>query len=281
MNITTRHDSFFSYLRPHVMFANLWSRRQLIQRFTRREITQRYRGLHLGIIWSFISPLFLLIIYTVVFGLILKVRWAQSRSDNIVEFALTLFCGLLVFNIFSECVNKSSSLILNNRNYVKKVVFPLEILSVSTTITAFFHGLISLVVLIVAQAVVGGGLHSSALLTPIILMPLIFFVLGVSWLLSGFGVYFRDIEQIAAVGTTALFFLTPIIYGIDAVPPRMHLFLRMNPLCSIVVNLRRVLIFGGEPDWTQWGVWMIVNAMFMLFCYAVFMRVKVGFADVV
>lgn len=281
MEIRTEEDSFISHLRPFSMVANLWAKRSLTYQLIRREINQRYKGLYLGVFWSFVNPLFMLAIYTVVFGLILKVRWAQSQSDSLAEFALTLFCGLLVFNIFSECMNRSAFLILQNRNYVQKIVFPLEILPVSTTITALFHGLISLSVLIVAHAIVGKGLHASILLAPIILLPLFFFVLGVSWVLAGLGVYFRDLQQIVAVASTAVFFLTPIIYSIEVVPVRLQHILMLNPLCSIVTNLRRVVLCGDPINWFGWGAWLAVTVFFMLFCYAVFMRLKKGFADVV
>lgn len=263
------------------MLSNLWARRDLLLRFTRRGIGQRYKGLQLGALWSLITPILMLSIYTLVFGVILKVRWAEKQTGDLGEFALTLFCGLLVFNIFSECMNRSPTLILQNRNYVKKVVFPLEILPVSIALTAFFHGILNLMVLVIAHALLSGGGHPTLIYALPILLPLFFFVLGVGWLLAGLGVYLRDLQQLVGVATTALFFLTPIIYSIETVPFELRPWLKLNPLCSIVSNLRDAVLWGEALNWIMWSAWVLTTSVFMILCYAIFMRLKKGFADVV
>lgn len=281
MYIQTESESLLHYLSPLRMLSSLWSQRSLLYRLTRREIGQRYKGLQLGALWTLITPILMLSIYTLVFGVILKVRWAQNQSGGLGQYALTLFCGLLVFNIFSECMNRAPVLILQNRNYVKKVVFPLEILPCSVALTAFFHGLLSLMVLVIANAVLTGGVHATLAYALPVLLPLFFFVLGVGWLLAGLGVYLRDLQQVVRLASTALFFLTPIIYSIDVVPEKLRPWLKMNPLCSIVSNLRSAVLWGKPFNWGIWAVWSLATALFMLVCYAVFMRLKKGFADVV
>ena len=164
---------------PVEMFASLWRNRELIKASAKREVLGRYRGSFLGLLWSFFNPLFMLAVYTFVFSVVFKARW-NVESDSKTEFALVLFAGLIVFNLFGETINRAASLVINNPNYVKKVVFPLEILPVITLLSALFHGMISLGVWLLAHLIFFGLPHATVLYLPLIILPFLLFVLGLS-----------------------------------------------------------------------------------------------------
>lgn len=205
------------------MVASLWRNRNLIAALTRREVIGRYRGSVLGMLWSFFNPVFMLIVYTFVFSVVFKARW-NARSDLKTEFALVLFAGLIVFNLFAECINRAPSLILSNVNYVKKVVFPLEVLPWVAMGSILFHTLVSLAVWLVSYFILFGVPHATVLLLPLVLLPLIFFVMGLSWFLASLGVYLRDVGQFIGIVTTVLMFLSPIFYPITALPEKYRVF---------------------------------------------------------
>lgn len=190
------------------MFASLWRNRELIKASAKREVLGRYRGSVMGILWSFFNPLFLLAVYTFVFSVVFKVRWGAG-SDSKTEFTLILFAGLMMFNLFAECINRAPSLILSNVNYVKKVIFPLEILPCVALVSATFHVLISLGVWLVAYTLFFGVPHATALYLPLIILPFLF-IMGLSWALASLGVYLRDVSQFIGVITTVLMFLSPV-----------------------------------------------------------------------
>jgi lipopolysaccharide transport system permease protein len=279
--ITAQSASPWQYTNPMHLARNLWRHRNLIRQFTRREIEGRYKGSFLGLFWSFVNPLVLLLIYTFVFGIVFKTRWPQSRSGSLGEFALVLFCGLTAFNIFSECVNRAPALIIAVPNYVKKVVFPLEILPVSVLGSALFHALVSLGILLVANLLVRGVLQWTVVLLPLVMLPLVFLGLGLTWFLASLGVFIRDIGYAVALIVQMLFFVTPILYPLEAIPQPMQTIIRLNPLTSIVENFRRVILWGMLPAWTGLGLWLVATGIVMLLGYAWFMKTKKAFADVI
>lgn len=259
----------------------LWKQRELILQFARREVEGRYRGSFLGLLWSFANPLFMLAIYTFVFGVVLQSRWPQARTSSLSEFALIVFAGLTAFNLFSECVNRAPHLVVGVPNYVKKVVFPLEILPISTLIAALFHTGISLIVLLCVEILLLGGFPWTVILLPIILIPLIFLNLGCMWFLASIGVFIRDIGQAIGILTQALFFFTPIFYSIEAIPEPFHTLILYNPVAPVVENFRRILIWEQMPSWRGVILWTLATALFMLTGYVWFMKTKKAFADVI
>ncbi|MDF0678376.1 MAG: ABC transporter permease [Nitrosomonas sp.] len=202
---------------PVEMFTSLWRNRELILASAKREILGRYRGSVLGLLWSFFNPIFMLAVYTFVFSVVFKARWSVG-SESKTEFALVLFAGLIVFNLFAECINRAPALILANPNYVKKVVFPLETLTFVSLLSALYHALISLGVWLAAYVILFGVPHASALYLPFVVMPFALFILGLSWILASLGVYLRDVSQFIGVITSVLMFLSPIFYPISALP---------------------------------------------------------------
>lgn len=282
--ITTQPERTSYYLNPISLVRHLWSNRNLIAQFTRREVEGRYRGSFLGLFWSFVNPLVMLMIYTFVFGIIFKARWPQSRTNSLGEFATVLFCGLIAFNTFSECLNRCTGLIITVPNYVKKVVFPLEILPVSVLGSALFHMLISLSILMVANILISHTVQWTLILLPLVMLPLIFLSLGLSWFLCSLGVFVRDISYTVTLIVQMMFFLTPIVYSIDTlkgVPSNLQRLMRLNPLGSIVENFRRVVLWGMMPSWEGLALWLLFTVAVMMLGYAWFMRTKKGFADVI
>jgi lipopolysaccharide transport system permease protein len=278
--ITARSERVLGYLNPIAMTRNLWRHRDLIRQFTRREIEGRYRGSFLGLFWSFINPLVMLLIYTFIFGVIFKARWPNAKTDSLSEFAMTLFCGLTAFNVFGECLGRASTLVLGVPNYVKKVVFPLEILPISALGAALFHACVSLVILLATNVLVLGTLHWTTLLVPLLMLPLVFLSLALTWWLASLGVFIRDIGYTVVLIVQVLFFLTPIFYAIENIPEPYRSLISLNPLTPIVENVRRAILWGLLPNWIELAIWIAATGFLMVIGYAWFMKTKKAFADV-
>jgi lipopolysaccharide transport system permease protein len=247
---------------------------------TKREVIGRYRGSVMGLAWSFFNPILMLAVYTFVFSEVFQSRWVGQDAGK-GSFAILLFVGMIVHGLFAECANRSPSLIATHGNYVKKVVFPLEILPVVTLGSAIFHTAISLIVLLLAQFVLTHTLYWSALLFPLILLPLLIATLGFSWLLAALGVYLRDVGQVIVVLTTVLLFLSPVLYPVAALPEAYQPWLKLNPLTYIIEESRNVLLFGQLPNWSSLGVAMLVGMALAAIGFWFFQKMRKGFADVI
>jgi lipopolysaccharide transport system permease protein len=261
------------------LLETLWRHRNLIIELTRREFFGRYRGSFGGAMWSFVQPLFLLGIYTVAFGVILKAKWGFSGNTS--DYALMLFAGLIIFNIFSECLIKSTVLITENPNFVKKVVFPLELLAVVVVATAFVHALIGLATWFLGYAIVFGIPSINAVYAPIVLICFLPVLLGLVWLFSALGVVVRDLGQVTNMLNHTLMFLTPIFYSVEAAPPLLQNLLMMNPLTFIVEQFRIVLFIGHAPSFTGLAVYFLLAVSFAWLSLGVFRRLRHTFADMV
>ena len=264
---------------PREMVASLWNNRNLIKTLVKREVIGRYRGSVFGILWSFFNPVFMLVIYTFVFSIVFKSRWTGG-SDSRTEFALVLFAGLIVFNLFAECFNRASGLILANVNYVKKVVFPLEILPWVSLGSALFHSLVSIGVWLIAYIVFFGVPHATVLLIPLVLLPLLLFIMGVSWGLAALGVYLRDVSQLTGMATTVLMFLSPIFYPVTALPEKYQHLLLLNPLAPTIGQMRDVLYWAKVPNVTIWSIFLFGSTLIAWLGFAWFQKTRPGFADV-
>lgn len=264
---------------PREMLASAWRHRSLIATMIRREVAGRYRGSFLGLFWSLFNPIFMLAIYTFVFSVVFKARW-NAGSDSKTEFALMLFAGLMVFNLFAECINRAPNLIVFNVNYVKKVVFPLEILPWVSLGAALFHFLVSLGVWLAACLLLFGGLQGTVLLLPLILLPLLLFVQGIAWMLASLGVYLRDVGQVVGVITSVLMFLSPIFYPLSALPEEYRGLLDANPLTPAVEGARAVLFLGELPDVAQLALYYLCAMLICWLGFAWFQKTRKGFSDV-
>jgi homopolymeric O-antigen transport system permease protein len=264
-------------LRPLLL---VWRRRALLRRMTWREISSRYRESVLGTVWAVINPLLMLSIYTFVFGFMMKSRW-PGQGDNKLLFAVTLFAGLIVNSLFSETVNRCTTVISENANYVKKVVFPLEMLPLVVLGSALFHATVSLGILIVANVIVGNGLHATALLLPLVIGPVLLASAGIGWALAAFGVYLRDASQVVGFLTALLMFLSPIFYPMTSFPARMRDWLFLNPLTLPVVQVRQIVIEAVLPSWRELAISYAVGLVVAACGLWLFERARTGFADVV
>ena len=264
---------------PWAMLSSLWAYRSLTYASAKREVLGRYKGSTLGLVWSFFNPLFMLAVYTIVFSEILKPRW-NAGNDSKTEFALVLFAGLLMFNLFAECINRAPNLIVSNANYVKKVVFPLEILPVVNLISALFHAAISLLVWLLAYLVFFGMPHTTALYLPLVILPFAFFILGMSWALASLGVYLRDVSQVIGIITTVLMFMSPVFYPASSLPENYRGLLFMNPLTPVIEQSRDVLYWGIQPDFVLLAMYWFASVCIACLGFAWFQKTRLGFADV-
>jgi lipopolysaccharide transport system permease protein len=264
---------------PVEMVMSSWRNRALIVALARRDVVGRYRGSMLGLFWSLIHPVFMLGIYTFVFSVVFKARWGGGEESR-GEFALVLFTGLLVFNVFAECISQAPDVIVSNANYVKKVVFPLEILPVVSLMAALFHCGVSFGVWLLARWLLVGIPPVTALLFPVTLLPLILIVMGLSWILASLGVYLRDLAQFIRLLTSVLLFLSPIFYPATALPEEYRPILFLNPLTITIEHVRAVLYWGKGFD--PFGYFALLAAGFVvaMLGFAWFQKTRKGFADV-
>ena len=260
---------------------SLWHNRGLIAQMAKRDVVGRYKGSVMGLAWSFFNPIFMLTVYTVVFGGVFKSHWGGAGVDESKrQFAVVLFAGLIVQGLFAEVLNRAPGLILSNVNYVKKVVFPLEILPVISMVAALFHSLISIAVLLIAFALFNGYVHWTALLVPLVLIPLVIATLGFAWMLASLGVFIRDVGQSIGLLMTVVMFLSPVFYPITALPEQYRPLLMLNPITFIIEQARAVLIWGRLPDWGGLALYQLIALAMAWMGFAWFQKTRKGFADV-
>lgn len=259
----------------------LWKHRELWWRLTEREVLGRYRGSALGIAWSFINPLAMLAVYTFVFSQVFKARWGGLEQAGPLGFAINLFAGLIVFNIFSECVSRAPGLVVANPNYVKKVVFPLEVLGSVTVGSAVFHALTSLLTLVVFEMIAFRTLPLTLLWLPAIWLPLILGSLACTWFLSSAGVFLRDISQLIGVGLNMLMFLSPIFFPTTSLPSKWQALLQLNPLAQAIEQTRRCTVQGLHPSYGYLIVGTLLTFMACELSFRGFQKSKKAFADVI
>ncbi|WP_295954063.1 ABC transporter permease [Rhodoferax sp.] len=264
---------------PIWLFKSLMANRSLIYSLAKRDVVGRYRGSAMGLLWSFFNPVLMLAVYTFVFSLIFKARWAGGSGSK-TEFALVLFAGLLAFSLFSECLNRAPSLIVSNVNYVKKVIFPLEILPVVALGSAAFHFLIGLVVWLIFYLTFFGIPDATILQLPLVILPLILMTLGLSWFLASLGVYLRDMAQIIGVITTVLMYLSPIFYPIAALPEKYRPLMQISPLTFVIEQTRDTMVWGKSIQWEMWWTHIAIATLVAWMGFAWFQKTRKGFADV-
>lgn len=261
--------------------AAIWKQRELIWRLSQREILGRYRGSILGMGWSFLQPLAMLAVYTFVFSQVFKARWGGLEQAGPLAFAVNLFAGLIVFNLFAECANRAPGLIVVNPNYVKKVVFPLEILAPVCLGTATFHAISSLLVLLIFEVASMGRIPITLLWLPLIWAPLLLFSLAIIWVLSALGVFLRDIDQLIGAVVSMLMFLSPIFFPLSALPQRWLPLLQLNPLAQAIEQSRAALVLGHQPNLIYIVAGFILGILGCEIAYRGFRRAKPAFADVI
>lgn len=273
-------DRFWERVPLLAPLTNTWKHHQLIRKFVLREIAGRYRGSVGGVSWSLVQPMAMLFVYTFVFSVVFKARWTAQNEVTGVSFAVVLFVGLIVQGLFAECVGRAPGLIVSHATFVKKVVFPIEILPIVAMGSALFHSVVSFVVLFAAMLIAGNPFHWTILLTPLVLAPFVLLTLGLSWFLAGLGVFLRDIGQMIGLVVIALLFLSPVFYPLSAIPEGYRILIQLNPLTFPVEQARDVLIWGKPPSWSGLALYFAVSWAFALLGFAWFQKVRKGFADV-
>ena len=281
VTLTAAGPPWRQVLTPWGQWIYLARRWDLLKQFALRDVALRYRGSYLGAQWAFLNPLLLLAVYTFVFGVIFKLRWTGEQTTSRLEFATTVFAGLVSFSIFADSINRASAVIVGLPNYVKKVVFPLEVLPLSLVMSALVQAGLSTLVLLVAVGVQRHGLPWTVLLAPVALAPIVLIASGFSLLVSSLGVFVRDVSNTVSLVTSILFFMTPIFYPSTAIPEKFRWALYFNPLAPGVEAFRAVIVKGElaltMPFWISFGFGLAV-------CYVGFLwffRIKKAFADVI
>ena len=253
--------------------------RSLIWQFARRDVLARYRGSLLGLGWSLLNPLLMLAVYTFVFREVFKARWGSGDGGGI-EFALQVYAGLIVFNFFSECLSRAPRLVLDQPQLVKKVVFPLEILPWTALLSSLFHTAVNLAVLLAAAAALHGQLSWSVLSLPLVFLPLLPLLIGLSWFLAALGVFVRDVGQVIGMVLNLLMFLSPVFYPMSSLPESWQPWLALNPLTPVIEQTRRVVMEGQWPDLSLLAIFAAFSLLVAWLGGLWFAATRKGFADV-
>ena len=277
--------SIWHYLDPVAMVRSLWSHRHLTLQFASRNIQTIYKGQALGLVWALLDPLVTLAIYTFVFGVIFHRGQATDPAavGGLAGYALSVYAGILVFGIFQQTVGASPTLIVNQPNFVKKVVCPLETFPVTQLLVALWNFTVGLIVWLVGYAIFDPSHlpNLRMLMLPIVILPVALLGLGLSWFLSSLGVFIRDLRNPVANILHMMFFLTPIFYTLDSIPKKFRGVIALNPLASLLESSRAVMFATGWPDWKLWGITLIASIVLCVFGYAFFMKSRRAFADVI
>lgn len=258
--------------------SSFWKHRELIRQLVRREIDLRYSGSVLGVVWSFINPLAMLLVYSFVFGSVFGARWGGATESE--DYTVLLFAGMLIHGLFAECLGKASTLIVSNSNYVKKVIFPLEVLVWTTVGAALFHFFTGLIVLLVMQLFLVGALDWTIFFLPMIVLPFVLFLSGLSWAVAALGVFFRDVSQMINMVISIMMFLSPVFYSVESVPERYRQYMLVNPLTLVIEQARAVLVRGELPDWTSVLAIFCTGSVTCVCGLWFFNKTRKGFGDV-
>ncbi len=260
---------------------SLAANRGLLWQFARRIVESRYRGSVLGLVWTFVQPLMMLVVYTFVFSVVFKARWgAGIGGESKGAFAVVMFCGMTLYNLFAESATASCVCVASNANLVKKVIFPIEILPAAQVLASFLLGMVWFLLLFFGSWFVLGFVGWTMLLFPVVLFPLMIFSLGISYFVAALGVFVKDTFYAVGVVLQILFFATPIFYPIAAVPEKFRWILEWNPLTVYIEQMRNVFLYGKMPDWQFLGIAVLLSLMVMQLGFFFFMRTKRGFSDV-
>lgn len=277
--ITGTPPSLWEFVNPVKMIRDMHQHRNLIRQFLWKEVIGRYKGTHLGLLWSFLNPLLSLAVYTLVFGVILKAKFDPASNVGTGEYALHLFCGIILFNCFSVVASRAPLSIVDQPNLVKKVLFPLQILPVAILGGSLANAGFGLLILLGGLLLFSGFMPLTALFFPFTLIPLCALSLGVGWVLASLGVFIRDVGQAMGLLLQLLFFASPVIYPLSAAPEAFQWVLRLNPLTTILEEARHTLLMGQPLNWGWWFAVTAVSLLIMQFGYVWFMKSKRVFAD--
>jgi len=259
--------------------GGLWERRDLIGLMVHRDFIGRYKGSLLGAFWPVINPVGHLILYTFLFSVVLKVKFGTDPGQS--NFALYLMSGLLPWSCLSESLSRSTTVILESPNLVKRVVFPVQILPLVLVISSVLSEMVALGILVVATVICLHTINLTIAFLPLILAAQVMFTVGISWMLASIGVFIRDFRHIMSLALSAWMYATPIVYPASALPANLKFLLWLNPMAGIVTDYRRVILEGKQPDWANFAAYMTVAIIAYVVGLTFFQRTKKTFADVI
>jgi lipopolysaccharide transport system permease protein len=259
-------------------WGRVWARRDVFWELTKRDIAGRYSGSFLGLLWSFLNPLLMLAVYTLAFRQFLGMRWPNMETGA--DFSLMIFTGMIVHTLMAECVARAPTSIVANVNLVKRVVFPVALLPCVTVVSSLFNAMLSMVVLLLFVLMSRHSLPLSLLYLPCLFAPYALLLCGVSWFMASLGVFVRDIAQLAGIITTMMMFLSPVFYPATSLHEPYRTWLLYNPLTLVIEQTRKVVLFGGAPNWHALGLYALAAVAVLLVGYGWFRRTQDGFADV-
>lgn len=268
----TRHPASFA--------VELWQHRALLWQFTLRNVELRHKGSHLGLVWSFLNPLLMLGLYVLVFGYVFRGGFHETAGETRLDYGLGIFVGLSLYHFFAEVLGLAPTTIVGNPNFVKKVVFPLEILPAANVGGALVHLVISLGLALLGVVTVGRGLQAGVLWLPLILLPLVLLCLGTAWLVSALGVFFRDIGQLTQFATMVLLWASAVFFSAQQYPEAWP-WLRFNPLLLAISLARDAVLWGRPLNLHHLGYVYACGLLACIAGHALFRRMKPAFADVI
>lgn len=219
-------------------------------------------------------------VYSFVFIGVFKARWPGMEKGGGVEFALQVFAGLVVFNLFAEVASRAPNLVVDQPNLVKKVIFPVELLTWITVLSGLFHLLISVASLLIVLLIARGSLPVTTLTLPLVLLPFLPFLLGLGWFLSALGVFVRDVGQMMSMVVSLTMFMSPVFYSVTTLDARWQFWMYLNPLTLIIEQVRAVVLLGQWPAWGALGLYALLACLFAMAGAIFFQLTRKGFADV-
>jgi len=261
------------------VLTKMRANRHLLIELTKRDLLSRYKGSYLGLLWSIITPLLMLGVYTFVFSVVFNAKWNTTDTSHI-SFGITMFAGMIIFNLFSEVLIKSTTIVVTNPNYVKKVVFPTEVFPIVLFLSALVHAGISLIVLIAFQFLYTLSISWTIILFPLVLIPTSLLAVGMGWIFAAFGVFIRDLSYMINIIVQVLMFMSPIFYPVDIVPESFRSWLLLNPLTLLITITRQVLLWGQIPNWADFILITGISFVIFIVGYLIFRKCKGAFADV-
>jgi len=263
-------------------FSTLYRHRDLVVQFTQRELEMRHRGSRLGHLWAILKPLSMLALYVFIFGEIFKGKFGVIPNESTFDFALGIFMGLSLFNVIGEAIGAAPLLIVNQPNFVKKVVFPLEVIPLSNVVTSVYHSLLSLVLLLAIAPFSHSGVSwQGALALPLLVLPLAFMALGLAWGLAAVGVFVRDVSQLVPFVSTAIMYGSAVVYSPDKVDRSIYAVLRFNPLLQVINEARCIVLWHMAPHYAAIAYSYAAAAVMLAAGYALFSILRPYFAEVI
>jgi lipopolysaccharide transport system permease protein len=263
-------------------FSKLYRHRDLVVQFTRRELELRHKGSRLGHVWAILKPMSMLALYVFIFGEIFNGKFGVIANETTFDFALGIFMGLSLFNVVGEAIGTAPFLIVNQPNFVKKVVFPLEVIPLSNVVTSVYHGLLSLVLLLAIAPFSHSGVSwQGALALPLLVLPIALMALGLAWGLAAIGVFVRDVSQLVPFISTAIMYGSAVVYSPVKVTHPIYAILRFNPLLQVINEARCIVLWHLAPNYAHIAYSYAAGAVMLAAGYALFSILRPYFAEVI